>query len=296
MNEHDQQLLVKALEAATNAILITDRSGRIVWVNAALCHLSGYMRHELVGQTPHLLHSGHQSPAFYQDLWQTILAGQAWQGQLIERSKDGTCYTVSQVITPLFDDAGCVTHFVAIQHSLTMADQERAQMRKLAYHDGLTGLANRMLFLDLVRQAINHAERQGRMLGLMFLDLDQFKRVNDRFSHAIGDQLLVAVAERLGRSVRRTDVVARLSGDEFGILVTNLERTEVLESMANLLIASVDQPFMLDEHLVQTHISIGISLYPRDGPTAEVLLDRADAAMYKAKAVGGGAYRFSAQE
>ncbi|MCY1291120.1 diguanylate cyclase (GGDEF) domain protein [compost metagenome] len=295
MNELDQQLLVKALEAATNAILITDRSGRIVWVNAALCRLSGYTRDQLVGQTPHLLHSGHQNLAFYQDLWQTILAGQAWQGQLIERNKDGSCYTVNQVITPLFDDVDCITHFVAIQHSLTLADQERAQMRQLAYHDGLTGLANRVLFLDLVRQAVNYAEKQGLMLGLMFLDLDQFKRVNDLFSHAVGDQLLVAVAERLGRSVRKTDVVARLSGDEFAILVTNFDRAEVLESMASLLLASIDQPFMLAEHRVQTHISIGISIYPRDGLTAEVLLDRADAAMYRAKAVGGGAYRFSAQ-
>ncbi|MDH4559033.1 diguanylate cyclase [Pseudomonas sp. BN417] len=296
MYEHDQQLLVKALEAATNAILITDRSGCIVWVNPALCHQSGYMLHELIGQTPHLLHSGHQNLAFYQDLWQTILAGRAWQGQLIERRKDGGCYTVNQVITPLFDDTGCITHFVAIQHSQTMADQERAQMHQLAYHDGLTGLANRMLFLELVRHAINHAAQQGLMLGLMFLDLDQFKQVNDRFSHAIGDQLLVAVAERLGRSVRKTDVVARLSGDEFAILVTNLDRAEVLESMASLLVASIDQPFMLDEHLVQSHISIGISLYPTDGSTAELLLDRADAAMYKAKAIGGGAYRFSTQE
>lgn len=296
MNETDQQLLVKALEAATNAILITDRTGRIVWVNSALCHQSGYMRHELIGDTPHLLHSGHQDRTFYQDLWQTILAGQAWQGQLIERHKDGGCYTVNQVITPLFDDTGCITHFVAIQHSLTMVDQERAQMHQLAYHDGLTGLANRMLFLELVRQAINHAAQQGLMLGLMFLDLDQFKRVNDRFSHAIGDQLLVAVAERLGRSVRKTDVVARLSGDEFAILVTNLDRAEILQSMASLLIASIEQPFMLDEHLVESRISIGISLYPRDGETAEVLLNRADAAMYKAKASGGGTYCFSTEE
>ncbi|MBT8768481.1 GGDEF domain-containing protein [Metapseudomonas boanensis] len=295
MIEQDQQLLVKALEATTNAILITDRSGCIVWVNAALCRQSGYTHDELVGQTPHMLHSGRQEMTSYQDLWQTILAGQAWQGELIERRKDGCCYTVNQVITPLFDDTGCITHFVAIQHCLTMEDQERAQMRQLAYHDGLTGLANRMLFLDLAQQAIKHAAQHEQMLGLMFLDLDQFKQVNDRLSHAIGDKLLMAVAERLERSVRKTDIVARLSGDEFAILVTNLDQTEVLESMASQLVASIDRPFMLNEQLVQTHISIGISLYPDDGLTADVLLDRADAAMYRAKAVGGGAYQFSAQ-
>ncbi|MGH8354615.1 MAG: diguanylate cyclase domain-containing protein [Pseudomonas sp.] len=292
MNEQDQQLLVRALEAATNAILITDRNGRIVWLNQAFCRLSGYPRQELLGQTPHLLYSGRQGPSFYQDLWQTILAGQPWQGELVERHKDGSCYTVNQVITPLLDAGGAITHFIAIQHGLTVTDREHAQMRRLAYHDGLTGLPNRTLFLDLLQQAITHAAQTQQLLALMFLDLDRFKTINDTLGHASGDKLLIAVAERLGRAVRKSDVVARLSGDEFAILITHLEQAEVVEALAGQLVASIERPFGIDEHAVQTHISIGISLYPRDGLSAEELLGRADAAMYRAKAAGGGAYRF----
>ncbi|WP_137887224.1 diguanylate cyclase domain-containing protein [Pseudomonas sp. 2FE] len=292
MSEHDQQLLVRALEAATNAILITDRTGRIVWLNDAFCRLSGYPRQELIGQTPHLLYSGRQSPSFYQDLWQTILAGQPWQGELVERHKSGSCYTVNQVITPLLDARGVITHFIAIQHSLTVSDQEHAEMRRLAYHDGLTGLPNRTLFLDLLRQAISHAAHTQQLFALMFLDLDRFKTINDTLGHASGDKLLIAVAERLGRAVRRSDVVARLSGDEFAILITRLEQTEVVEALARQLVASIDRPFGIDEQAVEIHISIGISLYPRDGLSAEELLSRADTAMYRAKAAGGGAYRF----
>jgi len=292
MNKQDQQLLVRALEAATNAILITDRTGRIVWLNDAFCRLCGYPRQELIGQTPHMLYSGRQSTSFYQDLWQTILAGQPWQGQLVERSKNGSYYTVNQVITPLLDANGAITHFLAIQHSLTVADQERAEMRRLAYHDGLTGLPNRALFLDLLHQAISHAAHTQQLFALMFLDLDRFKTINDTLGHASGDKLLIAVAERLGRAVRKSDVVARLSGDEFAILITHLEQAEVVEALARQLVASIDRPFGIDEHVVQTHISIGISLYPRDGLSAEDLLSRADAAMYRTKAAGGGAYRF----
>ncbi|MDP3813725.1 diguanylate cyclase domain-containing protein [Pseudomonas sp.] len=292
MNKQGQQLLVRALEAATNAILITDRSGHIVWLNEAFCRLSGYPRRELLGQTPHMLYSGKQSPSFYQDLWQTILAGQPWQGELVERRKDGSYYRVNQVITPLLDPSGAITHFIAIQHSLTVSDQEHAEMRRLAYHDGLTGLPNRILFLDLLHQAINHAAPTRQLFALMFLDLDRFKSINDSLGHACGDKLLIAVSERLGRAVRKSDVVARLSGDEFALLVTHLEHAEVVEALARQLVASLDRPFGIDEHAVQTHISIGISLYPRDGQSAEELLSRADAAMYQAKAAGGGAYRF----
>lgn len=292
MNKQGQQLLVRALEAATNAILITDRSGHIVWLNEAFCRLSGYSRRELLGQTPHMLYSGKQSASFYQDLWQTILAGQPWQGELIERRKDGSYYRVAQVITPLLDPSGAITHFIAIQHSLTVSDQEHAEMRRLAYHDGLTGLPNRTLFLDLLHQAISHAAHSQQLFALMFLDLDRFKSINDSLGHACGDKLLIAVAERLGRAVRKSDVVARLSGDEFAILVTHLEHAEVVEALARQLVSSLDRPFGIDEHAVQTHISIGISLYPRDGLSAEELLSRADAAMYQAKAAGGGAYRF----
>lgn len=293
MIEYDQQLLVRALDAATNPVLITERTGCIVWINKAFCLLSGYSKPELVGKTPHLLSSGRQSTTFYRDLWLTLLAGLTWQGEMVERRKDGASCTVNQVITPVLDHQGVVTHFIAILHNFKLMDDERANMKQLAFHDTLTGLPNRRLFLTLLDQAIDHATKHQQSLALMFIDLDRFKSVNDTLGHACGDKLLVAVAERLGQSVRRSDVVSRLSGDEFAILITCMDQVDQLEALANKLIAAINQPFMIEGQSIEMRISVGISLFPADGVIAEDLLGRADGAMYQAKKAGGNTCRFS---
>ncbi|MBK5395238.1 diguanylate cyclase [Pseudomonas sp. TH39(2020)] len=293
MIEYDQQLLVRALDAATNPVLITERTGCIVWINKAFCLLSGYTKPELVGKTPHLLSSGRQSTTFYRDLWLTLLAGLTWQGEMVERRKDGGSCIVNQVITPVLDHQGVVTHFIAILHNFKLMDDERANMQQLAFHDTLTGLPNRRLFLNLLDQAIDHATKHQQSLALMFIDLDRFKSVNDTLGHACGDKLLVAVAERLGRSVRRSDVVSRLSGDEFAILITCMDQVGQLEALAHKLIVAINQPFMIEAQSIEMRISVGISLFPADGVSAEDLLGQADGAMYQAKKAGGNTCRFS---
>ena len=293
MIDYDQQLLVRALDAATNPVLITERTGCIVWINKAFCLLSGYTKPELVGKTPHLLSSGRQSTTFYRDLWLTLLAGLTWQGEMVERRKDGGSCTVNQVITPVLDHQGVVTHFIAILHNFTLMDDERANMQQLAFHDPLTGLPNRRLFLNLLDQAINYATKNHQSFALMFIDLDRFKSVNDTLGHACGDKLLVAVAERLGQSVRRSDVVSRLSGDEFAILITCMDQVDQLEALAHKLIAAINQPFMIEAQSIEVRISVGISLFPADGVSAEDLLGQADGAMYQAKKTGGNLCRFS---
>ncbi|AZE67410.1 PAS domain S-box-containing protein/diguanylate cyclase (GGDEF) domain-containing protein [Pseudomonas synxantha] len=293
MIENDQQVLVRALDAATNPVLITERSGCIVWINRAFCLMSGYSKLELVGKTPHLLSSDRQSTTFYRNLWMTIMAGLTWQGEMVERRKDGGTFTVNQIITPVLDPHGVVTHFIAILHNFSLIDDERTAMQQLAYHDALTGLPNRLLFLNLLNQAVNGAMEHKQPLALMFIDVDHFKSINDTLGHACGDRLLVAVAERLGQSVRRSDLVARLSGDEFAILICGINQIDQLEPLANKLVAAIHQPFMLDNHRIETAISIGISLYPGDGSSVDDLLARADSAMYLAKRNGGNACRFS---
>lgn len=293
MIEDEQQVLVRALDAATNPVLITERSGCIVWINKAFSLLSGYSKLELVGKTPHLLSSGRQTTTFYREMWMTILAGLTWQGEMVERRKDGSDCTINQVITPVLDPQGVVTHFIAILHNFKVMDEERARMQQLAFHDDLTGLPNRSLFLSLLNQAVNHATQQQQPLALMFIDLDRFKAVNDTHGHACGDKLLVAVAERLSQSVRRSDVVSRLSGDEFAILVTGMDHAWQVEVLADKLVGAINQPFMIDAHRLNAHISVGISLYPVDGASVEQLLARADDAMYQAKRRGGSACRFS---
>jgi len=292
VTDRPQPLLARALEAAANAVMIADRDGRIVWVNDAFCRLSGYGRDEVIGRTPGLLKSGKQSPDFYRDLWETIASGRTWQGELVERRRDGSLWTANQVITPLLDESGRVTHFVAIQHDVTAITREREEIQRLAYHDSLTGLPNRASFLESLERGIARAAPDQRLIALLFLDLDDFKPINDALGHAAGDELLVAVAERLRAAVRKTDAVARLGGDEFAVLLTDVEHPDTAGALAGKLVDRIGQPYMLSGRRIEVGVSIGISVYPRDGATVDTLLSHADAAMYAAKARGRRQYRF----
>jgi diguanylate cyclase (GGDEF)-like protein/PAS domain S-box-containing protein len=280
-------LLSKALTCTASAIFIVDRGGRIVWVNDAFSRLTGYSTKEIIGSTPAILKSGKQNDEFYMELWQTILAGHVWRGTMVDRRKDDSLYNVDEVITPLLDEQGNITHFIAIQHDMTLRKQEDERNRYLAYHDILTGLPNRALFLNVQRQAMSHAKHSQHMLALLFLDIDGFKAINDTFGHGMGDQLLVAVAERLRTAVRKADVVARLGGDEFAILLTSLGDAQTARTVAHKLLDTLSQPFVLGEQKIHTHASIGIAIYPADGEESEILLANADKAMYRAKKEGG---------
>lgn len=285
------RLLSQSFEAATDAILISDVQGVILWCNTAASILSGYTRRELVGQLALPALSTRKNQAVHQAKLQALLAGCPWHGEFAGVCKDGSRYRVHQAVSPVLNEAGVVTHLITILHSATALDKEHAKVRWLAYHDDLTGLPNRTLFTELVHEAIAQAADHHSLLALMFIDLDQFKSINDTLGHACGDKLLMAVAERLSRAVRSSDVVARLSGDEFAILINNLDRASVASNLASQLVNTIDQPFHIDEHRIATQISVGISFYPRDGRNFEGLITRADAAMYRAKAAGGGEYR-----
>lgn len=278
-----QGLLANALTSAANAVFITDRRGRIVWANDAFCLSTGYSSEELLDHSPSILKSGRQDTAFYQDLWEAILAGQVWQGELVERRKDGTLYTVDETITPLSYMERNTTHFIASLHAISSGKQERDLEHFLAYHDSLTGLPNRAHFLNLLQQSIEYARQQHKYLGLLFVDLDYFKQVNDTFGHRIGDLLLVAVANRLRAAVRTTDIVGRIGGDEFTVIEANLDDPQSARSLAGKLQAAVGRPYMINRHRIKIGASVGFSIYPKDGDDPETLLEQADAAMYRAK-------------
>jgi diguanylate cyclase (GGDEF)-like protein/PAS domain S-box-containing protein len=286
-----QSLLAHALASTANAIFITDEAGRIVWVNDAFSRLSGYSPEDLIGRTPAILQSGKQGHSFYTQLWQTLVAGNVWQGEIVDQRKDGSLYTVDEIITPLFNEQGVITHFIAIQHDITRQKQDGERDRHLAYHDALTDLPNRANFLDVQQQAISRAKRTQHMLATLFLDLDKFKPINDTLGHHTGDQLLAAVAERLRAAVRQADIVARFGGDEFAILLTNLSDAEVATALARKLIDTLSQPFVLRGRKINVSASIGIAIYPADGEEPEALLMNADKAMYQAKCHGGNNYQ-----
>jgi diguanylate cyclase (GGDEF)-like protein/PAS domain S-box-containing protein len=285
-------LPVHALEGAANAIVITDDLARIVWANDAFSRLCGYDLPELLGNTPAILSSGMQSKSFYALLWQTILSGNAWRGIITDRKKDGSLYTVDETITPLLNEEGLITHYIAIQQDMTLRGPEQEKDRFLAYHDALTGLPNRVYFHAMLTQAIQLAGHAKEMLALMFLDLDKFKPVNDSLGHETGDQLLHAVGDRLQAAVRKSDTVVRFGGDEFAVLLQGLHNEDIVVTLATKLVQSIAQPFVIGHHKLQIGVSIGIAMYPDDSRIENELTKKADHAMYAAKQTGGGTYRF----
>jgi diguanylate cyclase (GGDEF)-like protein/PAS domain S-box-containing protein len=288
----DDALLASALASVANAIFITDAAGRIRWANRAFSRLSGYAIEEVLGHTPALIKSGMQREGFYADLWRTILAGKAWRGNMVDRRKEGELYMVDQTITPLLDELGVITHFIAIQQDALPPAPSDEQDHFLARHDALTGLPNRFHFREVELQQLAYARGTGHPFALMFLDLDKFKEVNDNFGHAIGDQLLLAVAERLTRAIRKSDTVARFGGDEFAILLSELPDKRIVTALAEKLNHALAQPFVLGDKTVCISASIGAAIYPGDGDDPDDLMRKADEAMYRVKKSGGNGHQF----
>jgi diguanylate cyclase (GGDEF)-like protein/PAS domain S-box-containing protein len=286
------RLLGTAVATAANAIFITNQRGEIRWANGAFCRLSGYNSSELLGKTPGILKSGAQPAAFYAELWQTILAGKTWTGEVVERRKDGTSYIVQQTITPLCGQDGVISHFVAVHEDITRRKEAEARVEYLAYHDELTGLPNRTLLQDRLAQAILQARRNSRLVALLFLDLDQFKEINDTLGHKIGDQFLKETALRLQGCVRATDSLARLGGDEFVIVQTELASVDGALRLARKVLDALSGPYTLGGREIRSTASIGITVYPLDDPEGSRLLENADMAMYRAKAEGRNRFAF----
>jgi diguanylate cyclase (GGDEF)-like protein/PAS domain S-box-containing protein len=289
------RLAQSALESAGNAIFITDRGGRIEWVNESFCKLTGYQRHEVIGESPRLLKSGHQAAGYYQTLWKTILDGSAWSDETVERHRDGSLFTVRQTITPIRGAAGEVTHFIAILEDITAQKETAVRLQHMAYHDRLTGLPNRSLFFDRLSLALAMAQRERRSLTVLFIDLDGFKAVNDTLGHQMGDQLLVEVARRLRATVRRSDSVARLAGDEFVAILHSVTCAEGGPVVARKILEALQPPVELDGSVVSVGASIGIACFPCHAESEDELVRLADDAMYAAKRAGRNRYAFTAR-
>lgn len=287
-----RRLLISALENVANGVIITDARARIKWVNAAFERMTGYSMNESVGLTPgRLLNSGAQSRAFYKNMWRTIRQGKVWHGELLNRRKDGTLYHEELTIAPVREENGRILHYVGVKQNVSKRKHSEREIHFQAHHDLLTGLANRRRLQQRLDECISCCD-EGRMLAVLFLDLDRFKPVNDRYGHHVGDQLLVAVADRLRSCVRGSDLVARLGGDEFVVLLDTIRAAEQAARVGRKILTALSQPLLLDGRDVTTSASLGIALCPRDGADAATLLHRADQAMYRAKAAGRGRVSF----
>ena len=273
------------------AIMITDADKRIVRVNPAFTEITGYTEAEVLGQNPSVLSSGQHDNAFYQALWQSINETGSWQGEILNRRKDGQIYPEQAVINSVRDEHGRITHYVASFTDLTEHKQAQARIYELAYYDPLTHLANRRLLLDRVQDVQRDSNRTREFCALLFLDLDHFNRLNDSLGHSMGDELLRQLARRLERVIRETDTLARPGGDEFILLAPNLgtgeeEAARGAETLGQKVLSEIRRPFRLQGHQYALTASVGITLFRDGGQTVDELMAAADLAMYQAKEEG----------
>ena len=287
-------VLQRIFEQSQEAVLITDAANRIVAVNTAFTRLTGYGAEEVIGENPGILASGRNSPEFYAEMWQTLQRCGAWQGEIWDKRRDGSMYPKWLSISAIHNGAGIITHYVANFTDITANKEATARLRHLAYHDPLTGLPNRLAFETQLSQAIADCDRQGKQLALMLIDLDNFKNINDSLGHHVGDELLQKVAVRLRQTLRSSDLVARLGGDEFVVLLPTLDDPLIAARVAALLQANLADSYQVAEHILYATPSIGIGLYPDDGPDPSTLLRNADTAMYYAKKAGRNNHQFYA--
>ncbi|MGZ5025852.1 MAG: putative bifunctional diguanylate cyclase/phosphodiesterase [Methylobacter sp.] len=307
--EEKLRLAATVFENTLEGILITDAKTNIISVNQALCSITGYSAEEIIGNTPNIIKSERHSHAFFRQLWDILNKAGQWRGEIWNRRKNGeifpTWVNISAVpnravsamasgITPLPESilSNNISHYVAVFTEITELKLSEERLNYLAHHDPLTGLPNRLLFHDRLERAVLQAQRNKCMVAVMFLDLDRFKAINDTLGHVIGDELLVAVAERLKRCAREIDTIARLGGDEFAVIITQITQEEDVGQIAKKIIQTLSSVYSVGGYEVFITASIGINLYPGIDNDRSKLLENADVAMYHAKQYGRNNYKF----
>ncbi|MGE5621500.1 MAG: EAL domain-containing protein [Candidatus Bathyarchaeota archaeon] len=295
----EQKRVEDALELAASVfantregILVTDPQGTILAVNPAFTKITGYDAPEAVGQTPRMLRSGRHDESFFEAIRQRLNETGTWQGEIWNRRKNGEAYPQWTSISTIVDATGQPKRRVAVISDVTELRKKDEWIRYQAYHDALTGLPNRLLLEDRLRQAIGVAHRTGSHVAILFIDLDRFKLVNDSLGHRAGDDLLKMAAGRIDGCLRASDTVARQGGDEFVLVVAGVSAIADVARVAEKIISTIGEGFDIADQHVYVGASIGISVYPQDGEDPDSLLQNADTAMYEAKAAGRGTFRF----
>ncbi len=293
--EEQLRLAAKVFDHSGEGISITDPAGRIVTVNKAFTKVTGYEPQEVFGKTPAVLKSGKHTEDFYHTMWESLLEKGWWQGEVWNRRKNGSVYPEWLTINAVKDQTGAITHYVGIFSDITAIKESQRRVAYLASHDELTGLANRNLFADELRHALGRASRRKYKIALLYLDLDNFKTINDTLGHETGDLLLKEAARRLQESVRDGDLVVRMGGDEFVLLLEDIQ-PETVRQIAERVVDYLAASFTIGPHQFFVTCSIGISIYPDDGEDSRILLKNADVAMYRAKEAGRNQYQYFTSE
>ncbi len=276
---------------AQEGMLVTDANRTVIRVNPAFTKITGYASEEIIGKTPRLLQSGRHSPEFYAQMWQSINRIGRWEGEIWNKRKNGEIYPQYLAVSSVKDDAGAVLNYVASITDITMSREAAEEIHHLAFYDPLTKLPNRRLFQDRLKVALATSSRSGKQGALLYIDLDNFKNLNDSLGHETGDELLKKVAQRLQEHVREGDTVARLGGDEFVVMLENLsdhaiEAASQAETVARKILSALNAPYLLGTHPYTNTASIGATIFLDHNRTIDKLLQQADIAMYQAKKAG----------
>ena len=290
--EGQLRLSASVFDNADESIMITDAAGQIISVNDAFTRTTGYSAQEALGHDPVFMNVHESEPGFRERVWQRLKRFGYWRGEVWNRHKEGERYAVLQKINAFYEDNGRLQGYVSLMSDITTLKHQQHQLERIAHFDALTGLPNRTLLADRMQQAIAMANRNHTSIAILFIDLDGFKAVNDTHTHAVGDQLLVQVAQRMKQVMRLEDTLARLGGDEFVAVLMNLEQTEASMPVINRLLDSVAEPFRIKGLELRVSASVGVAFYPQhDNLDADQLLRQADQAMYQAKQAGKNRYQ-----
>jgi diguanylate cyclase (GGDEF)-like protein/PAS domain S-box-containing protein len=286
-----------AVEQSPASVIITDLNGIIEYVNPKFSEVSGYQAEEVIGQHSRMLSADISDTDLFKNLWDTIEHGNTWKGEFCNKKKNGTIYWESAIITPIRDNNNVTTHYLAVKEDITERKVIEEQLLEQATHDQLTKLPNRFLAFDRLEQLIQRAKRTHSHIAIIYIDLDNFKNVNDSMGHSVGDQLLIKISKRIKEQLRTEDTLARLGGDEFVALVPNVtDLSSDLERVVTRLIDTTEMPVTLNNRKISISSSLGISIYPQDGTSVSTLMSNADIAMYEAKHAGRNTFRFFTKE
>ena len=283
-------------ENTNEAILITNNINKIISVNSAFTKITGYEEADIIGKNPKILKSGKHDKKFYQKLWKDLLTTGQFKGEVWNRKKSGEIYPEWLNISVVKDSSGNILNYVAIFSDITKMKKSNEKIEYLAHHDPLTNLPNRLLLKARLDQSINHTNNSQEVLALFFIDIDNFKIINDSYGHSIGDKIINLVASRLQKNLRPNDTISRIGGDEFIIVIENVNQVKNVEKIANKILDDFKEPIKLQEYLFDVTVSMGISLFPNNSLSAEDLIKHADTAMYSAKNAGRNQFQFYKNE
>ncbi len=286
------KLMGKVFENAEEGVMITNADSYILNVNQAFTNVTQYTKEDVLGKKPSILHSGTHDKGFYERMWDVLLREKRWQGEVWNKRKNREVYPAWLSITAVLNNNGDTSHYIGIFSDVSVKNEGDERLYHLAHYDSLCDLPNRMLFYDRLRQSVSRAKRNEQKIAVMFMDLDGFKQVNDEYGHGVGDELLQQVSKRVTAVLRESDTLARIGGDEFTIIINDVDRVESIDAIAIKILAVIQEDYSLHDLEFNVSASLGISLFPDNSEDMNTLVNHADIAMYNAKKEGKNCFKY----